>query len=317
MTATKVVEVAAAVILRPDGSFLLARRPEGKVYAGWWEVPGGKVEAGEPPGAALARELHEELGIDVQQVWPWLTRVFTYPHATVRLNFFRVTDWTGEPHPREGQALAWQKLGEPLLEPMLPANAPILASLALPSEYAVSAVASLGPDEFLRRLEARLKGGLKLLQLREKQLPRHELLELAKKVCALAHRHGAKVILNGDADLAAQAGADGVHLSAQQLIKLDARPDAALVGASCHDEKELAHAMALGVDLAVLGPVNPTGSHPGATTMGWEGFARLARHATLPVYAIGGLNPHDMEAAWRAGAHGVAMISAAWPGGVS
>ncbi len=317
MTAEKVVEVAAAVILRPDGAFLLARRPEGKVYAGWWEFPGGKVEAGEPPADALSRELHEELGIDVHEAWPWLTRVFTYPHATVRLNFFRVTGWTGEPHPREGQALAWQKLDEPMVEPMLPANAPILKSLALPSEYAVSAVASLGKAEFLRRLSLRLEGGLKLLQVREKQLARRELLELAKETCTLAHRHGAKVLVNGDAELASQAGADGVHLSAMQLMKLDARPAASLVAASCHDEKELAHAMALGLDLAVLGPVNPTGSHPGAATLGWEGFARLARHATLPVYAIGGLNSGDLASAWRAGAHGIAMISAAWPSALS
>jgi len=88
-----IVEVAAAVILRADGAFLLAKRPAGKVYAGWWEFPGGKVEAGEPAERALERELHEELGIDVRRAWPWLTRVFTYPHATVRLNFFRVTEW--------------------------------------------------------------------------------------------------------------------------------------------------------------------------------------------------------------------------------
>ena len=104
----KVVEVAAAVIERPDGSFLLAQRPAGKVYAGWWEFPGGKVEAGEPAERALARELHEELGIDIGPAYPWLTRVFTYPHGTVRLQFFRVFSWEREPHPREDQARAEQ-----------------------------------------------------------------------------------------------------------------------------------------------------------------------------------------------------------------
>ncbi len=308
-----IVEVAAAVILRADGAFLLAKRPPGKFYAGWWEFPGGKIEDGEPAAAALGRELHEELGIDVEQAWPWLTRVFTYEHATVRLNFFRVTRWRGEPRPREGQVLAWQRLGESMVEPMLPANAPILASLALPAEYAVSSAASLGEVEFLRRLAIRLKGGLELVQLREKQLPRDKRLDLAKKVCMLAHRHGAKVLVNGDAVFAEEAKADGVHLSAHLLMKLDARPRAALVGASCHDAMELAHAMALGLDLAVLGPVNPTASHPGMATIGWPGFARLARHASLPIYAIGGLKPSDLESAWGAGAHGIAMISGAWP----
>ena len=111
-----IVEVAAAVMLRADGSeFLLARRPEGKVYAGYWEFPGGKVEAGETVREALVRELREELGISVTACSPWLTRVFTYPHATVRLNFWRVTAWDGEigiTAPLEHSAVNWQKCGE-------------------------------------------------------------------------------------------------------------------------------------------------------------------------------------------------------------
>lgn len=307
-----IVEVAAAVILRADGAFLLARRPEGKVYAGWWEFPGGKIEAGEPAAEALARELHEELGIAVKSAWPWLTRVFVYSHATVRLNFFRVTAWTGEPHGREGQTLAWQSPGEPLVEPMLPANAPILASLSLPGEYALSAVATFGEGEFLRRLEARLQGGLRLVQLREKHMPREALLRLARIVGALAHRHGARMLVNSDPELARAAGADGVHLSAAALMALDARPTDLLVAASCHGAGELARAMELELDFALLGPVKATQTHPGADTLGWEKFAALARGASLPVYAIGGLRPADLEPARRSGAHGIAMISGAW-----
>ena len=105
----KLVEVAAAVLQRPDGSFLLAQRPTGKIWAGYWEFPGGKIEAGEAPYHALIRELREELGIEVETAYPWITRVFTYPHATVRLNFFRVMAWRGELHPHEGQKFAWQR----------------------------------------------------------------------------------------------------------------------------------------------------------------------------------------------------------------
>ena len=108
------------------------------MYAGYWEFPGGKVEPREPAARALERELHEELGIDVETAYPWITRVFTYPHATVRLRFYRVHSWKNEPHPREGQAIAWQRLHEQMVSPMLPANAPVLASLALPVEYAVT-----------------------------------------------------------------------------------------------------------------------------------------------------------------------------------
>ncbi len=105
-----ITEVAAAVIERP-GEFLLAQRPKGKPYPGYWEFPGGKVEPGEDARGALARELHEELGIVVREATPWITRVYAYTHATVRLRFFRVSEWTGDPRPLEDQAIAWQRVG--------------------------------------------------------------------------------------------------------------------------------------------------------------------------------------------------------------
>ena len=108
-----VVEVAVGVLIRPDGQFLLASRPEGKPYAGYWEFPGGKLEPGETSFEALVRELQEELGITVDQAWPWLCREFSYPHATVRLRFFRVRSWHGEIAPIEHSAFAWLKVGEP------------------------------------------------------------------------------------------------------------------------------------------------------------------------------------------------------------
>ncbi|HEX9398014.1 MAG TPA: Nudix family hydrolase [Burkholderiales bacterium] len=292
------VEVAAAVIQRPDGAFLLAQRPAGKVYAGYWEFPGGKVEVNEAAEAALARELHEELGIDVEHAYPWITRVFTYSHATVRLQFFKVFNWKSNPHPQEGQAIAWQRLEDPMVSPMLPANAPVLASLALPVEYAVTDSARFGLDAIRRRLEA----GLKLLQVREPGLDEAQRQSFTASVIALAHRHGCKVLTKK-----VFAGADGLHLNAKDLMSIEKRPEAALVGASCHSREELGRAMQLGLDFAVLGPVKDK-----APALGWQGFADLARGASIPVYAIGGLTRADLEPAWSAGAHGVAMIRGAW-----
>jgi 8-oxo-dGTP diphosphatase len=115
------------------------------------------------------------------------------------------------------------------------------------------------------------------------------------------------VLLNGGPDIA-----DGVHYTAAQLMQLTARPRAGLAAASCHNPEELLRAMALEMDFAVLGPVNATPTHPGAATLGWDGFARIARGASIPVYAIGGLRRADLENAWRAGAHGIAMVNGAW-----
>ncbi|HSD61118.1 MAG TPA: Nudix family hydrolase [Burkholderiales bacterium] len=307
-----VVEVVAAVVLRPDGSFLLAQRPPGKVYAGYWEFPGGKTEPGEPPVDALRRELHEELGIEVDVAYPWITREYVYPHAAVRLHFFRVLRWHGEPHGREDQALAWQRCEALTVTPMLPANAPVLSALRLPPVYALTAAAELGAGAFLDRLRPALERGLRLVQVREKSMARHELESFTRQVVAEARRHGARVLVNGDLAVAREAGADGVHLSASQLMAADARPDTALCGASCHNREELALAARLGADFAVLGPLRETASHPGMPPLGWNAVEECLRDCPVPVYAIGGLRAQDTETAWSRGLHGIAMLRGAW-----
>jgi len=306
------VAVAAGVLLRADGAVLLGQRPQGKVYAGYWEFPGGKVEPGETAHAALERELHEELGIRVTGMHPWFVRTFTYPHARVRIRFFRVDGWEGEPHAREHAALAWQVPERFTVSPMLPANTPILRALQLPSEYAVSNAAAMGVDAFLAALERRLRDGLRLVQLRENSLPPASLRTLAATAAERCRAHGARLLVNGDVDLARAVGAAGVQLSAARVRALDARPPVEWVGASCHDAAELARAAGLGADFVVLGPVQSTPTHPDARVLGWPRFAALAEEAELPVFAIGGLRRTDLARARAAGAHGIAMIRGAW-----
>jgi 8-oxo-dGTP diphosphatase len=306
------VDVAAAVLVASDGRVLLAQRPEGKVYAGYWEFPGGKVERGETPRHALARELEEELGVHPERVYSWLTQSFVYPHAHVRLHFFRVLAWRGAPHGREGQALAWCDPQRMDVAPMLPANTPIMAALRLPHEYAISNAEDVGVAAFLAALERRLEDGLRQVQLRDKGLPAPARDRLAREALALTRAHGARLLVNGDAGLARRVGADGLHCPATQLALLDARPPFRLCGASCHDAAELARAQSLGLDFAVLGPVQPTASHPNAVPLGWDRFRTIAAGSALPVYALGGLGRDDLETAWAHGAHGIAMIRGAW-----
>jgi 8-oxo-dGTP diphosphatase len=132
-TQRPLVQVAVGVLIAPDGAFLLTSRPPGKVYAGYWEFPGGKLEAGETVAQALARELHEELGLEVTQQHPWQTTRVDYPHALVQLHFQKVTAWQGVLTMREGQAFAWQQL--PVrVAPVLPGTIPVLQWLALERE---------------------------------------------------------------------------------------------------------------------------------------------------------------------------------------
>ncbi|HJV92715.1 MAG TPA: Nudix family hydrolase [Azonexus sp.] len=308
-----IVEVAAAVMLRAEGrEFLLAQRPEGKVYAGYWEFPGGKVEPGETVRAALIRELQEELGITVTACSPWLTRQFTYPHATVRLNFWRVTAWDGEigiTAPLEHSAVAWQQCGAAAsVAPILPANDPILKALALPTTMAITMAETVGAERQLEHLAQALADGLRLIQVRDKGWPPAQRLRFAEAVVRLAHAHGALVVINDDEEIARQVGADGLHLSAGRLASCTVRPAFAWLGASCHSAAEIARAGELGVDYALLGPVLPTPSHPESDGLGWVEFARQVQGNTLPVFALGGMKPKMLATAQQHGAHGIALM---------
>ncbi len=213
MKAEAVLRVAVAVMQRRDGSVLLAQRLPGTPYAGYWEFPGGKLEPGESAHDALRRELGEELGIEVTRATPWLTQRYAYPHADVELAFFRVSAWRGEPHGRDGQAIAWQRPDDIRVEPLLPANGTVLQALRLPSVYAVSMAEELGEDAFIERLAVALDGGLKLIQLREKTMAERRFDAFASRVIALARPRGARVLVNADAATAARLSCDGVHWS--------------------------------------------------------------------------------------------------------
>ena len=121
------IDVAVGILMKPNGDVLLGSRPEGKPYAGYWEFPGGKVEAGEAVLDALKRAFAEEIGVRIISAEPWCGVEHVYPHAHVRLHFFISREWQGEPHALEGQQLAWQ--GQMQLEPILPATIPLLVWL--------------------------------------------------------------------------------------------------------------------------------------------------------------------------------------------
>jgi 8-oxo-dGTP diphosphatase len=306
------IAVVAAVLQQADGRFLLAQRPQGKAYAGYWEFPGGKIEDGESPEAALSRELHEELGIEVAAAYPWLIREFDYPHADVRLHFFRVRGWRGEVHGRESQAFAWQRLEAVDVAPLLPANGPIMRALGVPETYGITGFAAAEYPAALERIDRALSNGLRLIQVRGRGWPPGLFARYTAEVVALAHACGARVLVNADIELARDSGADGVHLTAVQLQGITQRPDFPLVGASCHDSTELRRAAAAGADFAVLGPVLPTPTHPDALPLGWAGFRHLVADTRIPVLALGGMRPEHREQALASGAHGLAMLRGAW-----
>jgi 8-oxo-dGTP diphosphatase len=313
----KIIDVAVGVLLRPDGTVLLGNRPPDKPWPGWWELPGGKLEPGETVLQALARELREELGIEVTASTPWVTYVHEYPTTTVRLAFCRVTGWNGEPKGLEGQELRWIDVRHAHKVPqLLPATYPPLRWLQLPEVYAISSVQS--PErlpEFLQRLDKNLAAGLRLLQWREPNwqsgVNAQDLHQALVTVLARCRAAGAKVLVNSVHPPEWWAEADGVHLRSSDAHDRSTRPalaEGALLGVSTHNLAELVQARALNADFAVLGPVLPTPSHPEVVGMGWTNFASLNAQAGLPVYALGGQSASTLDLIRSVGGHGFAGI---------
>jgi 8-oxo-dGTP diphosphatase len=322
----KITDVAVAVFIKPDGTFLLSSRPEGKPYPGYWEFPGGKIEAGESVRDALVRELIEELNVTITHATPWFTFMMHYTHATVRLHCWRVHAWHGDMRGMEGQSFEWVRLNQMTVSPTLPGCVPIFKALALPYVYAITNASEMGVKSYLNNLRGFWsKNGSKgrpvlgfeneivpqMVQVREKNMSREACTSFAKSVIALVREYESsrdvKVLINSDIALAHEAGADGIHLTSAQLSTIKKRPDFILVGASVHTREEIERAAELKCDFVVVGPVKATRTHPDQVPMGWAMFSELAKAAPLPCYALGGLTIADLKIAIEAGAHGVAM----------
>lgn len=310
------IRVAAGVILDDDGKVLLAQRPEGKPWAGWWEFPGGKIEQGESIHQALARELNEELGIHIKESFPWVSFVYEYPNTSVELHFRKVYQWQGEVRGLEQQAFAWTTPSQAsLLGEILPASVSPLKWLNIPEQYAISHFQTPELSHlYWQRFEQLLQQGVKLFQFREPQWPEGKASKSLKtwfdKMLHSCHQYGAKLLLNSVHPKSWANLADGIHFRGQDAILLEERPlsQEKLMGVSCHHLADILYANHLNADFMVLGHVLPTPSHPHSEPLGWENFAKFAQEAGRPVFAIGGQTPADLTTARTHGAHGIAFI---------
>jgi 8-oxo-dGTP diphosphatase len=301
------VDVAVSIVRAPDGSVLLAERTARQVAAGFWELPGGKIDPGETPAQAAARELHEEIGITPRALRSWISYQHAFKTKSVRLHFFQVEGYEGTPHGREGQRLAWVNPAAPAVAPVLPSNDRVLAALALPRiAYVVRAGDHGGPQGLLAHLQNVLPTRALLLVLDCENIAPDQRAALARRVQSLAARYGAQTLLAGNAMDAQRAGLHGVLSSAADLRRVTVRPPFRLWAVDCHTETDMARAAALGADAVFLSPILPMPNHPGYT-LGWEGLQRLAGRATVPVFAGGGLTVGELNHALAAGAAGIAV----------
>jgi len=308
------IHVAAAAILDGQGRVLISQRPAHVHQGGLWEFPGGKLEFGETAEYALFRELHEELGISVEAARPLIRIAHDYPDKAVLLDVWRVDAFAGTVVGCEGQAIEWVAI-ENLGDYRFPAaNNPIIKAVSLPDCYLITPEPGADHRRFLRALQQVLAGGISLMQLRAKSLSAADFSALVPAVQQLCRQFGTRLLLNADPALVAGTDAHGVHLGSGRLRGLSVRPlsDDRIVSASCHTLEDIRHAETLGLDFVVVSPVQQTASHPEARPLGFAGLQQLTEQAALPVYALGGMQLSDKDAAFRHGAQGIAAISGLW-----
>ncbi len=316
---SKLVHVAVGVIYGTDGKILIAKRPESAHQGGLWEFPGGKVDAGENIEQALARELREELNIDVHASEPLIQIRHHYPDKSVLLDVRCITQFSGVACGNEGQPIQWVDAAQLEQFEFPAANRPIIAAISLPRTYAITG-ALVSEQDFLSRLTKVLEAGVGILQLRlpDLSLDHHQLL--IKSIMDLIATHNTQLQINTSVAMFDQLqhlyplSKVGLHLNRHEAAKFKARPVAnnILMGVSCHNAQEIEQAQSIGADYLLLSPINKTPSHPDASPLGWETFSQLVELASVPVYSLGGVSVADIGLARANGAQGIASISAWW-----
>jgi 8-oxo-dGTP diphosphatase len=267
------LEVAVGVVFRDDGAVLFGQRLPDKPYAGWWEFPGGKLEAGESVEQALARELHEELGLTVTESVPWVVREFDYPHAYVRLHFQRVTRYLGVPQSREGQQLSWQQVGELSVTPILPAALPVIEWLALPMQIQCIAADALAQNPPLQKPP-----------LQKPPLASPDAMRLLRSDDELPD----------SGSLFEQHALDGQIWSSQRLQDSRALSESLIQAVICSKQADIDRAAELNFDLVIAD-----------RSLSEAALKALARTTRLPLFVF----ESDLLLARAAGAHGIVHLA--------
>jgi len=283
------VHVAVGVIQNTNGEILIAKRPNHVHQGGLWEFPGGKIHEGETVTTALVRELNEELNINVINTSPLITIPHEYPDKTVYLDVYLVTEFTGQPHGNEGQQIRWVSLTDISGYKFPDANQPIIMALTLPDKYLIT-----GKFEDFSECEQKVLDaigrGIRLIQLREKQMETDDFIELAQRLYQITSQSGTKLILNTSIDVFNRTGADGIHMTGERLAECQARPVGKdkLFSVSTHTFAELQHASKIDADFAMLSPVLPTNSHPGEPALGGRRPCHRDIHRTRTTRGVPG-----------------------------
>jgi len=315
MKTEPILHAVAGVIRNTNNEVLLARRHIHSHQGGLWEFPGGKVEEDETAQQALNRELYEELGILAEQMRPLIKIRHQYHDKEVLLDVWLIEKWSGWAFGKEGQLIMWTDEQELQYQPVPIANYNIIKAVQLPDKYLITpSPRSTCDKKFLYQFERCLDHDMQLIQLRAPELSEQAYSLVAEKLLKLCQPYGAKLLVNGDVELAMKLGADGVQLNSKRLMQQKERPlsEDFLIGASCHTLQEIEQANHIDADFLLLSPVKTTATHPDTEPLGWSKFEQLIQYTNHPVFALGGMGKKDVETAWSYGGQGIAAINGLW-----
>lgn len=310
MSDSSLVHVAVGLIVNAENEVLISLRHPESHQGGLWEFPGGKVESGETVLDSLKREFMEELGISVQSAFPIRKISHNYSDKRVLLDVWWIDRHSGTPAGLEGQEVRWCPVSQLQGLEFPEANTPIVKLLEVPDKLAITPQFE-DYSQLHNYIGNCTKHSLAMIQLRQKQLSVADYRDWFAQARVDCDEQGIRLIANPDiSDIDSYAG-HPVHLSSANLRIFSGQRRSAysMLSASCHDLSELQLAEELDLDFVLLSPVLPTAKYSDNRALGWEKFAELAAKVSLPVYALGGLAPEDIEIARAHGASGIAGIS--------
>ena len=305
----KIIKAVVGVLRNESGKLLIAKRQNHQFMAGFWELPGGKIEGGETTEETIIRELNEELGIKVNALSLHQTMQHTYTDRLVELCIYNVDQYQNTPLGIEGQQIAWVSIQELHNYQLLPTMKAFIDSITLPNKYWITPSSDHQGEAWMKKFDKKMTQDISLIQLRSKTtLDNHFIAELHNK----CQQHNIKLLINTIDKSFNEPYCDGWHMTTNEMLNLKSRPcaDDKILGASTHNLNEALKAQAIGADFVVISPVQATQTHPDTIPIGWDAAAEVVEHLNIPVYFLGGMGPGDLDKTTKLGAQGIAGVSA-------
>jgi 8-oxo-dGTP diphosphatase len=305
----KIIKAVVGVLRNESGKLLIAKRQNHQFMAGFWELPGGKIEGGETTEETIIRELNEELGIKVNALSLHQTMQHTYTDRLVELCIYNVDQYQNTPLGIEGQQIAWVSVQELHNYQLLPTMKAFIDSITLPNKYWITTSSNHQGEAWMKKFDEKITQGISLIQLRSKTtLDNHFIAELHNK----CRQHNTKLLINTIDKSFNETYCDGWHLTTNEMLNLKSRPcaDDKILGASTHDLNEALKAQELGADFVVISPVQATKTHPDTIPLGWDAAIKVVNKLNIPVYFLGGMGLNDLDRTLKIGAQGIAGVSA-------